>query len=127
MLLRQKTDDPAWMNRIARKSAILMHMLKPLTPIQAERKAARDELIQEVQKLGYPAEFAVVIAKNLGSPRAIRRMSSYLRQVKPKKPEMIADEMLAIMSEIETWKRKKEAESANAAYNDLLLHGLDED
>ena len=97
------------------------------TDIRAEWKAARDELISELQKLGYPAEFGVLIARNLGSPKAIRRMSSYLRQVKPHKPEMIADEMLAIMSEIEAWKRKKEAESANAAYNDLLLRGLPED
>ena len=102
-------------------------MNRPLTPAQAEWKAAREKLIREVQKLGYPAEFGSVIAKNLRYPRAMDRMSSYLRQVRPHKPEMIADEMLAIMSEIEAWKRKKEAESANAAYNDLLLHGLVDD
>ncbi|MBR3357950.1 MAG: hypothetical protein IKG46_08960 [Solobacterium sp.] len=102
-------------------------MNRPLTPVQAEWKAAREELIHELQKLGYPADFGTVIAKNLGSPKAIRRMCSYVRQVRPKKPEMIADEMLAIMSEVDAWKRKKEAEAANAAYNDLLLRGLEDD
>lgn len=100
--------------------------MKTMTAAQYEWKLARDELVNEITKLGYPTEFAFVIAKNIGSPKAIRRMSSYLRQVKPKKPEMIADEMLAIMSEIDSWKRKKEAEASNAAYNELLLRGLDE-
>ena len=68
-----------------------------------------------------------MLAKELRYAKAIRRMSSYIRQVRPQKPEMIADEMLAIMSEIDAWKRKKEAESANAAYNDLLLRGLEDD
>ena len=108
-------------------SDILINMNRPVTPARAEWKAAREELIHELQKLGYPAEFGIVIARNLGSPKAIRRMSSYIRQVRPQKPEMIADEMLAIMSEIDAWKRKKEAESANAAYNDLLLRGLEDD
>ena len=98
-----------------------------MTPAQYEWKLAKDALVYEICKLGFPEEFAYVIAKNLGSPKAIRRMCSYLRQVKPKNPEMIADELLAIMSEIETWKKKKEAEAANAAYNDLLLRGLDQE
>ena len=98
-----------------------------MTNTRYEWKQARDELVYEITKLGYPSEFGSVIAKNLGSPKAIRRMSSYLRQVKPKKPEMIADEMLAIMSEVEAWKRKKEAEVSNAAYNELLLRGLDDE
>ncbi len=100
--------------------------MKTLSDARYDWKKAADELISEITTLGYPAEFGFLIAKNLGSPKAIRRMSGYLRQVKPKKPEMIADEMLAIMSEIESWKQKKQAEAANAAYNDLLLRGLDD-
>lgn len=93
-----------------------------------EWSEARNSLVYEIRKLGYPAEFGELIARNLGSPKAIRRMSSYLRQVKPRKPEMIADEMLAIMSEVQAWKQKKEAERSNAAYNEMLLRGLtDED
>ena len=85
---------------------------------------AKNELVYEIKKLGFPDEFGYLIARNLGSPKAIRRMSSYLRQVKPRKPEMIADEMLAIMSEVQAWKQKKESERANAAYNEMLLRGL---
>lgn len=96
-----------------------------MTEAQYQWKLAKDELVREIINLGYPEEFGIVIAKNLGSPKAIYRMCGYLRQVKSGKPEMIADEMLAIMSEIEAWKRKKQAESANAAYNDLLLRGLE--
>ena len=97
-----------------------------MTEAQYEWKLARDELVSEILHLGYPKEFAILIAKNLGSPRAIRRMSSYLRQVKPQKPEMIADEMLAIMSEVDAWKRKKEAEALNTARNEILLSDFDE-
>lgn len=97
-----------------------------MTEAQYEWKLAKDELVSEVCKLGYPQEFGVLIAKNLKSPKAIRRMSSYIRQVKPKKPEMIADEMLAIMSEIDAWKRKKEAEALNAERNRIILSDFNE-
>ena len=102
-------------------------MKRKLTDAQRAWAEARNELVYELSKLGYPEEFGNVIAKNLGSPKAIFRMCSYLRQVKPKKPEMIADKMLAIMSEIAAWKQKKETEASNAAYNELLLRGIDED
>ena len=100
--------------------------MKKITKAQYEWKLAKDELVGEVCKLGYPQEFGILIAKNLGSPKAIRRMSSYLRQVKPKKPEMIADDMLAIMSEIDAWKRKKEAEALNAEKNRIILSDFSE-
>ena len=48
------------------------------------------------------------------------RMISYLQNVKPKKAELIVDEMLAICSEIEEWKKKKESQEANAKYNEYL-------
>jgi hypothetical protein len=35
--------------------------------------------------------------------------------------------MLAICSEIDAWKKKKESEAANAAYNALLYYGLGEE
>ena len=39
---------------------------------------------------------------------------------------MIVDEALAIRSEIDTWREKKEAQESNAAYNMLLWYGLDD-
>jgi hypothetical protein len=37
--------------------------------------------------------------------------------VKPKKAELVVDEMLAICSEIAAWKEKKASIAANANYN----------
>ena len=54
--------------------------------------------------------------------KAKRRMTAYLGYVKPKKAEIIVDEMLAIMSEIETWREKKTSQEANARYNVNFLN-----
>ena len=51
-------------------------------------------------------------------------MTSYLANVKPTTPELVVDEMLAIRSEIEAWRAKKDSEDANARYNELLYYGL---
>ena len=50
-----------------------------------------------------------------------------MRPEKPKTAEIAVDEMIAICSEIEAWKKKKESEAANAAYNELLRYGLGEE
>ncbi len=47
-------------------------------------------------------------------------MNAYLHEAGPGSAEEIADEMLAIMSDRERWIQKKEAERANAAYNEYL-------
>ena len=85
-----------------------------------EWQQARDQLVEEIQKLGFPKELGDAAAKNLGSPKAMRRLISYLQNVKPKKAEMVVDEMLAICTEIEEWKKKKESQAANAKYNEYL-------
>ena len=64
------------------------------------------------------------MAKNLGSPKAIRRMNAYLRYEKPKSVEVIVDEMLAIKSEIDNWRERKDAQDANARYNEMRYYGL---
>ena len=87
-------------------------------------RRTKDELIALLQKLGYPAELGDEIAKNLGSPKAMERMISYLDYVKPGKIELVVDEMLAIKSEIDAWKEKKASEAANAAYNEMMYFGL---
>ena len=86
---------------------------------------ARDELVREVTALGFPAELGEEIAQHLGSPKAMERMCVYLRYVKPKTAELVVDEMLAIKSEIDAWRERKEAREANAAYNEMLYFGLD--
>jgi hypothetical protein len=40
--------------------------------------------------------------------------------VKPTKVELVVDEMLAICSDIQSWRDKKASEEANANYNEWL-------
>ena len=87
---------------------------------------AKDELIGELAALRFPEELGELIARQLGSPKAIRRMSSYLRQVKTRNAEEVVDEMLAISSEIDAWRKKKASEEANAHYNEYLQSRVDE-
>ena len=94
-----------------------------MTP-QQEWSRSRDELVSAVVHLGFPQELGFEIAKNLGSPKAMSRMVSYLQEVKPKSVELVVDEMLAICSEIAAWKEKKASEEANARYNEMLNYGL---
>lgn len=84
----------------------------------------KNDLVQAVSGLGFPENLGEQIAKQLGSPKAMRRMISYLYNVKPKSTELVVDEMLAICSEIERWREKKTTEEANAKYNEMLYHGL---
>lgn len=85
---------------------------------------ARDRLIQTLTQLGFREDLGLAIAKNLGSPKAMERMTSYLVNVKPRSEELVVDEMLAICSEISAWKERKASEEANANYNEMLQRGL---
>lgn len=82
--------------------------------------SARNELVNSIVRLGFPEELGDEIAKNLGSPKAMQRMNSYLYYVKPDKVELVVDEMLAIKSEIDAWKEKKASQEANEKYNEFL-------
>ncbi len=84
--------------------------------------SARDRLIAAVTSLGFPPEFGEVMARQLGSPKAINRMTSYVYQAKPRTEEMLIDEMLAICAEIDAWKAKKASEEAQAKYNAYLFN-----
>ncbi len=84
----------------------------------------KQQLVAEIKKLGFPASLGNEVAVNLGSPKAMERMIAYLHYVKPRSAELIVDEMLAICSDIDRWKKKKASEAANAAYNEMLDAGL---
>lgn len=88
---------------------------------------ARDTLVSAIVDLGFPAELGDAVAKHLGSPKAIRRMTQYLYYVKPTRAEMIVDEMLAIRSEIDAWKDKKGSRQASVRYNEMLYYGLEDE
>ena len=88
------------------------------------RAEARKDLIRAIARMGYPQEFGMVIADSLGSEKMMRRMISYLHQAKPRSAEEIADEMLAIKSDVDRWVSKKQAEYYNVKYNEMLYYGL---
>lgn len=79
------------------------------------REDAREQLVDAILQLGYPAEFGVVLAEELRSEQAMRRMASYLRQAQPQSPEEIADEMLAIVAQRDSWVERKISEHAQAS------------
>ena len=85
----------------------------------------KDRLVETIVRLGFREDLGIAVAKNLGSPKAMDRMISYLVNVKPKSEELLVDEMLAICSEIAAWREKKASEEANARYNEMLDQGLD--
>ena len=84
----------------------------------------KQQLVAEIKKLGFPESLGNEVAVTLGSPKAMERMIAYLHYVKPRSAELIVDEMLAICSDIDRWKKKKASEAANAAYNEMLDAGL---
>ena len=82
--------------------------------------SAKARLMAAAASLGLPEEFADLLARQLGSPRAMDRMTSYLRQAHPRTMEMIIDEMLAICADAEAWREKKESQRAQAGYSAWL-------
>ena len=97
-----------------------------MTTDRIEWLRAKEDLMQAVRQLGFREELGEAIVKNLGSPKAMERMTSYLHYVKPKTEELLVDEMLAICSEIAAWREKKASEEANAKYNEMLYYGFDQ-
>lgn len=90
------------------------------TYTRATWQKAYSELLGVLEQAGIPSEVGKVIAQNLRSERAIRRMIGYMRNARPRTMEEVADEMLAIMEDRDRWTRKKEAEESNARYNAWL-------
>ena len=93
-----------------------------MTPNQYLWAQARDRLVAAVIGIGFSAELAELMARQLKSPKAIDRMTSYVHQAHPRTEEMLVDEMLAICAEIEAWREKKESQEAQARYNDRLYY-----
>ena len=122
-----------------------------MTEDQKKWVIAKGRMMDAMKVLGFPEALGDELVKNLGSPNtapdlvsgesagfeaseesgripsyaAMDRMTSYLKNVKPKKAELVVDEMLAICSDIARWRDKKESERANAAYNEVLYFGLE--
>lgn len=89
---------------------------------QMQWAQARDRLAAALSQAGYPAELAEIMAKQLKSPKAIDRMTAYVRHGYARNMEMLADEMLAISADAESWREKKESQEAQAKYNEYLSY-----
>ena len=50
-----------------------------------------------------------------------------MEYVKPQSAEMVVDEMLAICSDFDRWRKKTQCEEANIKYNEMLNSGFDEE
>lgn len=88
---------------------------------------AYQALARAVERLGYPVEFAQVMAGELRSDRAMARMTAYLTGAHPGSPEEIADELVAICSERDRWVERKQAEWANDSYYRMQRAGISSD
>lgn len=91
------------------------------------REKLKQEVIEAVEKLGYPGEFGAVIADSLGTELTMNRMLAYLRAASPGSAEEIADEMLAILSDRDRWQEKKINAYYNRKYNEYLWFYRNED
>ena len=98
-----------------------------MTEDQKKWVIAKGRMMNAMKGLGFPEALGEELVKNLGSPKAMDRMLGYIYNVQPDTPELIVDEMLAICSDIDAWREKKEAEAANARYNEILNYGLGTD
>ena len=90
-------------------------------------RLSRNRLVSAVTALGFSAELAELMARQLGSPKAIDRMTAYVRQARPDSEAMLVDEMLSVCAEIAAWKEKKAGEEAQITINSMLYYGLTEE
>ena len=67
----------------------------------------KQELINILSRMGFSAELGEAIAANLRTEKPMSWMIGYLLSAQPRTEADIVDEMLAIMSDRDTWIRKK--------------------
>lgn len=91
-----------------------------MTSNQQIWRQAKNDLAAALASLGYPESLADLLARQLGSPRAMERMTAYLYQAQPRTLETIVDEMLAICADMESWRVRKESREAQAGYSAWL-------
>ena len=84
------------------------------------RDDAYQNLLAAVADIGYPQELALVLADELRGEWSMRRMAAYLRAAQPRSMEEIADEMIAIVEQRESWAKKKMTEHAQSSFNEFL-------
>lgn len=84
-----------------------------------------DELYKVLLTKGYPKELCAEIAyKNLNTDYTATRMLGYLYRYTEPRLEDVIDEMIAILSDREESRKKKEMERTQAAINEIYRNGL---
>ena len=79
------------------------------------KEQAQLELVSATVRLGFPPEFGMLLAEQLGGEKSMRRMTSYLRGAQPGTMEEVADELVAILEQRSSWVEHKISERANAS------------
>ena len=85
------------------------------------------QLYKMLLSRGYPEAFCDLVTKNLNTDFTAQRMLWYLSHYEYLPEGEIVDEMLAILSDRNAIMQKKELEKPNAAWNEFLQHGFEEE
>lgn len=84
------------------------------------------QLYEIMKDRGYPENLCDLVTRNLNTDFTAARMIGYLSHYESLPDVEVVDEMLAILSDRNAIMRKKEAEQAQAAINDLYRFGLED-
>lgn len=83
------------------------------------------QLYDMMMDRGYPEDLCDLVTKNLNTDFTAARMIGYLSHYTSLPDVEVVDEMLAILSDRNAIIKKKEAEKAQQAINNIYLVGLD--
>ena len=88
-------------------------------------ESRQDELYDALQLKGYPEDFCREIAyRQMNTDYTATRMLGYLYRISEPRPEVVLDEMLAILSDRNAIIQKKELEHAQTTINKVYREGL---
>ena len=88
-------------------------------------ESRQDELYDALQLKGYPEDFCREIAyRQMNTDYTATRMLGYLYRISEPRPEVVVDEMLAILSDRNAIIQKKELEHAQTTINKIYREGL---
>ena len=93
----------------------------------AYKSAESVELFKVLERRGYSPEFCELISRQLNTTWTAKRMLGYLRHLPVLREEDIVDEMLAIMSDRDRIRQKKEMEQAQSVINEIYEYGLNDE
>lgn len=85
------------------------------------------ELLELMKKKGYPPEFCDAITYELNTDFTAKRMLGYLKHYQKLPMEEVVDEMIAILSDRESYIQKKQMIDTQIKWNDYLINGFEND